>query len=111
MSSNARSTSDAQQQTAITIDDINYNQPTFVIHNTTTIPNIEIDLKLIVYSRARVVKWLSIIDMTFLTISLLLYALNGAFFWVFLPLFLFVLCYLNFCLAAKTLSIESAEAL
>ena len=41
MSSNARSTSDAQQQTAITIDDINYNQPTFVIHNTTTIPNIE----------------------------------------------------------------------
>ena len=92
MSSNTRSTSDAQQQTALTIDPVIYEQPTFVIHNTTTIPNIEIDLKLIVYSRARVVKWLSIIDMTFLTISLLLYALNGAFFWVFLPLFLFCFC-------------------
>jgi len=92
MSSNTRSTSDAQQQTALTIDPIIYEQPTILIHSTATIPNIEIDLKLIVYSRARVVKWLSIIDMTFLTISLVLYALNGAFFWIFLPMFLFCFC-------------------
>ena len=92
MSSNTRSTIDAQQQTAITIDDINYDQPTILIHNVATIPNIEDDLKLIVYSRTRVVKWLSIIDMTFLTISLVLYALNGTFFWIFLPMFLFCFC-------------------
>ena len=92
MSSNTRSTSDAQQQTALTIDPIIYEQPTILIHSTATIPNMEIDLKLIVYSRARVVKWLSIIDMTFLTISLVLYALNGEFFWIFLPMFLFCFC-------------------
>ena len=89
MSSNTRSTSDAQQQTAITIDQTNYDQPTILIHNVATIPNIEDDLKLIIYSRANVVKWLAIIDIVFLTISLILYALNGAFFWIFLPLFLF----------------------
>jgi hypothetical protein len=92
MSSNTRSTSDAQQQTAFTIDDINYNQPTILIHNSTAIPNMEDDLKLIIYSRTHVVKWLSIIDMIFLAISLLLYAFNGIFFWIFLPLFLFCFC-------------------
>ena len=92
MSSNTRSTSDAQQQTAITIDQTNYDQPTILIHNVATIPNIEDDLKLIIYSRANVVKWLAIIDIVFLTISLILYALNGAFFWIFLPLFLFCFC-------------------
>ena len=93
MSSNTRSTSDAQQQTALTIDPIIYEEPiTNILIHSTAIPNMEIDLKLIVYSRARVVKWLSIIDMTFLTISLVLYALNGAFFWIFLPMFLFCFC-------------------
>lgn len=92
MSSNTRSTSDAQQQTALTIDPVIYEQPTILIHNTATIPNMEVDLKLIIYSRARVVKWLSIIDMTFLTISVILSAINGSFFWVFIPLFLFCFC-------------------
>tara|TARA_A100001015_G_scaffold305163_1_gene397449 strand:- start:26 stop:559 length:534 start_codon:yes stop_codon:yes gene_type:complete len=92
MSSNTRSTSDAEQQTAITIDQTNYDQPTILIHNVATIPNIEDDLKLIIYSRANVVKWLAIIDIVFLIISLIVYALNGAFFWIFLPLFLFCFC-------------------
>ena len=80
MTSKPDITNDAQQQTAITIDPSTYEEPTLIVHSTTTIPNFAEDIKLIIYSRSHLVKWLAIIDMVFLTISVILNAINGAIF-------------------------------
>jgi hypothetical protein len=92
MTSKPDITNDAQQQTAITIDPSTYEEPTLIVHSTTTIPNFAEDIKLIIYSRSHLVKWLAIIDMVFLTISVILNAINGAIFWVLFPLILFCFC-------------------
>jgi len=99
MTSKPDTTNDAQQQTAITIDPSTYEEPTLVVHSTTTVPNFVEDVKLIIYSRSHLVKWLAIIDMVFLTISVILNVINGTIFWVLFPLILFCFCGYN---GAKT---------
>ena len=95
MSSNTRSTSDAQQQTVLTIDPIIYEQPTILMHSEEPIPYIDDELKLIIYSRARLVKWIALIDMIFLTFSLVLSVLNNTLLWIYLALFFFCICGYN----------------
>lgn len=65
-------------------------------HPTTEINN---EIKMAIYSRARIVKWLAIIDMVFLTINLVLSIVNGNLLWIFF--ILFPLCYLGYNGAKK----------
>jgi len=99
MSLNTRSTNDAQQQTILTIEPNLYEQPTMLIYS--GIHYNEDELKLIVYSRCRVVKWLAMIDMIFLTFSFVLSVLSGSFYWIYLILFPFCICGYNGALKYK----------
>ena len=64
-------------------------------------PVLEIDneIKIAIYSRARVVKWLAIIDMIFLTVNLIISIINKNL--LYISFILFPLCYLGYNGAKK----------
>ena len=72
--------------------------PSIIIVNHPT-TEIDDELKMTIYSRARIVKWLAIIDMVFLTANLVLSIVNGNLLWIFF--ILFPLCFLGYNGAKK----------
>ena len=89
---------EAKQVDASTNTGLIQTSPSIVIvdHPTTEINN---ELKMTIYSRAKVVKWLAIIDMTFLSINLVFSLLNNNLLWM---LFIFFpLCFFGYNGAKK----------
>ena len=91
--SNTRHTTDTEQQTVLTVDPIIYEQPTVITHY--NIGPTEDDIKLIIYSRSKVVRFLALIDIVFLSISLLISFLNNNTLWFFLITFPLCFCGYN----------------
>ena len=89
---------EAKQVDASTNTGLIQTSPSIVIvdHPTTEINN---ELKMTIYSRAKVVKWLAIIDMVFLTVNLVLSILNKNLLWIFF--IFFPLCFLGYNGAKK----------
>ena len=104
--SNDLETSQHLEPTVIEAKQVNDLSNAGVIHTTPSItiidhptPEINNELKMTIYSRAKVVKWLAIIDMTFLTFNLVFSLLNNNLLWIFF--IFFPLCFFGYNGAKK----------